>query len=238
MKVKILELRKNGCTVNEIANQLNCAKSTVSYHINKNDMGGNINSFLYGIDDSIIDKIKTLRLELKTYAEIKTIINISEDKIKKICKKLKLNKPINVQRISLDKKSVLDYYKSVKSLRLTAKYFNVSRDLIRKHIDDNEIISRVKINKKSNSKAVIDWRKRKKKELVEYKGGECIKCGYNKSIKALEFHHIDPNKKDFTISGKSYSIKRLKIEVDKCILVCSNCHNEIHEKLENLKNKH
>jgi len=237
MKTKIIELRKNGCTINEIANQLNCAKSTVSYHINKNNMGGNINSFLFGIDTSFIDKIKTLRLELKTYNEIHAILNISEDKIKKICRKLNLNKPVNVQKINLNKEDVLNYYQSVKSLRVTAKHFKVSRDLIRKHIDNDVIISKKIIEKKTNSKAVIDWRKRKKIELIEYKGGKCMECGYNKSVKALEFHHIDPHKKDFTISGKSYSINRLKMEVDKCILVCSNCHIEIHEKLENLKNK-
>lgn len=51
----------------------------------------------------------------------------------------------------------------------------------------------------------------------------------------LEFHHKDPMKKEFTISGKSYSFERLKREVDKCILVCSNCHAEIHENIENNK---
>ena len=58
-----------------------------------------------------------------------------------------------------------------------------------------------------------------------------------RSIDALEFHHKDPNEKDFTISGKSWSFERLKNEVDKCILVCSNCHCEIHEKIDNENSK-
>ena len=91
---------------------------------------------------------------------------------------------------------------------------------------------------KSNSvKSVVDWRKRTKIRLVDCKGGKCVKCGYNKSVKALEFHHLNPNEKDFTISGKSWSFERLKNEVDKCILVCSNCHIEIHEEIQNMKNK-
>lgn len=49
-----------------------------------------------------------------------------------------------------------------------------------------------------------------------------------KYIGALEFHHLNPNKKDFGISGGTKSFETLRPEVDKCILVCSNCHREIH----------
>ena len=86
--------------------------------------------------------------------------------------------------------------------------------------------------KKDQSRNVVSWRQRTKVKLVEYKGGCCQICEYKKSIGALEFHHIDPNEKDFSISGKSYSFERLKKEVDKCILVCSNCHIEIHEEIK------
>lgn len=71
-----------------------------------------------------------------------------------------------------------------------------------------------------------------KKALVNYKGGKCEKCGYNKSMRALEFHHLNPQEKDFGISKNiNKSIDKLKQEVDKCILVCSNCHAEIHDEL-------
>lgn len=86
-------------------------------------------------------------------------------------------------------------------------------------------------------------RKRYKKELVEYKGGKCEICGYDKCISALEFHHTDATKKDFSISETTFSksMDILKKEVDKCILVCANCHREIHEKereelLNNMEN--
>lgn len=229
-KFEILELRKNGNTINEIVAKLNCAKSTVSYHINNANLGGNINNFLFGINDEDIEKIKNLRLNEKTYDEIHQTINISKDKLKKICRNLDLNKQVFIRKITLDKNDVLLYYKKVKSLRKTAEYFCASRERIRKYINDNEIIKKTKTKTKSQS--VIDWRKRKKIELVKYLGGKCKHCGYDKCINALQFHHKDSNEKDFTISRKSYSFEKLKKEANKCILLCANCHIELHEKLK------
>ena len=69
----------------------------------------------------------------------------------------------------------------------------------------------------------------KKQKAVDYLGGECSKCGYNKCNAALEFHHLDPNEKDVEPSRLlRRSWDKVKIEIDKCILVCSNCHREIH----------
>ena len=71
-----------------------------------------------------------------------------------------------------------------------------------------------------------------KAALVDYKGGKCERCGYNKCMRALEFHHLNPNEKDFGISfNLSRTIDDLKKEVDKCILLCSNCHAEVHQEL-------
>jgi hypothetical protein len=71
-----------------------------------------------------------------------------------------------------------------------------------------------------------------KKRAVEYKGGKCQRCDYSKSMRALEFHHRDPSQKDFRISGNhAYRWEKLQIELDKCELVCSNCHAEIHDEL-------
>jgi len=79
-------------------------------------------------------------------------------------------------------------------------------------------------------KAVARRRKKLKEMAVEYKGGKCIFCGYNKCIDALEFHHLDSKKKDFGLSarGLTRSWKRIQKELDKCILVCANCHRELH----------
>src|SRR5574343_68090 len=67
-------------------------------------------------------------------------------------------------------------------------------------------------------------------KCVEYKGGKCVRCDYDRYIGALEFHHLDPEGKDFTIAHlRAYSFSdKVKKELDKCILVCANCHREIH----------
>ena len=73
------------------------------------------------------------------------------------------------------------------------------------------------------SKAATKERQRhNKKALIEYKGGKCSACGYNKCQQALDFHHT--GEKSFTIGNrKSAPIDILKKEADKCILLCRNC---------------
>lgn len=86
--------------------------------------------------------------------------------------------------------------------------------------------------KKCNTEAVQKRRKKVKELAVEYKGGSCERCGYNKCIEALDFHHKDPKEKDFGIAqkGETRSFEKIKIELDKCLLLCANCHREEHAK--------
>ncbi len=78
-------------------------------------------------------------------------------------------------------------------------------------------------------RAVVKRRKKVRSMAIEYKGGKCEICGYNRCVQALEFHHLSEDK-DFGISDKGYtrSWEKVKKEIDKCILVCSNCHRELH----------
>jgi len=75
--------------------------------------------------------------------------------------------------------------------------------------------------------AVAKRRKTVRQKAIEYKGGKCQLCGYNKCLEALEFHHFSD--KDFGISQKGYtrSWEKVKAELDKCILLCANCHREV-----------
>lgn len=83
--------------------------------------------------------------------------------------------------------------------------------------------------KKCRSQFTIAYRQKVKLKCIEYKGGKCERCGYNKCVYALDFHHLNLKEKDFNISKKSYlSWDKIKAELDKCILVCANCHREIH----------
>ena len=69
----------------------------------------------------------------------------------------------------------------------------------------------------------------KKRQLVMAKGGRCEKCGYGKCLAAMTFHHIDPSTKSFTISANlGLPMDILEEEVNKCALLCLNCHAEIN----------
>lgn len=70
-----------------------------------------------------------------------------------------------------------------------------------------------------------------KLRAVEYKGGKCNECGYSKSVAALEFHHKDPNEKD-PKWRMGWSWARLQKELDKCVMLCANCHREEHAKID------
>ena len=83
----------------------------------------------------------------------------------------------------------------------------------------------------SNSKNVQEWRNNTKLRALRCFGNKCQLCGYSKCIQALEFHHIDPSLKDFSFSSAISTIKSweyLVTELKKCVLVCTNCHREIH----------
>jgi len=87
-----------------------------------------------------------------------------------------------------------------------------------------------------NIQAVSRRRKKLRDLALEYKGGKCSICGYCKCKRALSFHHLDPKKKKFGISmkGITRSWEKTRMELDKCVLLCSNCHMELHEGLTQL----
>lgn len=86
-------------------------------------------------------------------------------------------------------------------------------------------------------KAAVVARRRKLKEmLVGYKGGKCMLCGYDRCAAAFDLHHIDGSKKEFGIGlgGITRSWERVRAEADKCVLLCANCHRELHAGLISL----
>ncbi|OQA36899.1 MAG: hypothetical protein BWY53_00209 [Parcubacteria group bacterium ADurb.Bin326] len=67
--------------------------------------------------------------------------------------------------------------------------------------------------------AVSKRRKAVRDKALEYKGGKCEICGYSKCVQALEFHHLDGNKKDFGVSSKGFQdlgIKSFKRLINAC----------------------
>ena len=87
-----------------------------------------------------------------------------------------------------------------------------------------------------NINAVKKRRKETRLKAIEHLGGKCSRCGYNKYPEVLEFHHKNPSMKDFNVSSKGHcrSWKRVQQEIEKCDLLCANCHREIHVELHKL----
>ena len=82
-----------------------------------------------------------------------------------------------------------------------------------------------------NVEAVTRRRKKLKKMAIEHMGSKCHKCNISFEHQSVyEFHHLDPNSKDFGIGAKGHTIswERMKVELAKCIMVCANCHRIIH----------
>lgn len=106
------------------------------------------------------------------------------------------------------------------------EFFKASKKVSSKYKDENYVDKICKSCKHSN---LQNLRRLFKQWCVDYKGGKCTICSYNKSLAALEFHHLNPNEKEFLLTRKGLiSRKKAIIELDKCILVCSNCHRELH----------
>src|SRR4051812_9434226 len=83
--------------------------------------------------------------------------------------------------------------------------------------------------KRCRKERVAAWRRGAKQRLLEEAGGRCRLCGYDRYPGALEFHHLDPAQKSFGLSvrGITRSLRALREEASKCILLCSNCHAEV-----------
>jgi hypothetical protein len=79
-----------------------------------------------------------------------------------------------------------------------------------------------------NNARLISQQKRKNSFII-YKGGCCQICNYDKYDGALAFHHLDPNEKEILPAKlNNMTFEKAKPELDKCVLLCHNCHSEVH----------
>ncbi len=85
--------------------------------------------------------------------------------------------------------------------------------------------------KRCRSEAVARRRRKVKTILVHEAGGSCCVCGYDRNMRALHFHHLEPSLKRHEINAKGVAIalEKLRAEAQKCVLLCSNCHAEVEE---------
>lgn len=73
------------------------------------------------------------------------------------------------------------------------------------------------------------YRQNVKQTLVREAGGRCVICGYSRCVAALQFHHVDPATKRFSLSlkGVARALEVVRAEAAKCVLLCANCHAEV-----------
>jgi hypothetical protein len=140
------------------------------------------------------------KYNLKAYSKYKRNIIING---LKVCNTCKLNKPIDQYMLRTD----------------THKYRGTCTEC---HKLQSHQIYKLRQNRHF----------KKKQDIIKQKGGKCEICSIQSDIVSLyELHHRDPTVKEFNISkgiGRSYGNDRLQKEINKCHLLCSNCHKEVH----------
>jgi len=140
----------------------------------------------------------------------------------KICKSCKINKELN------------EYYKPThtKCKICTVEY---NKKYTIKHRLANPGLYKEynkRYNKEYNKTAYRETREFI--NAVKEKSG-CLKCGEQRYW-VLDFHHIDPTKKEYGISNIQSNSKILEQEIEKCVVLCRNCHSDFHhlERIENI----
>ena len=146
------------------------------------------------------------------------------------------------------------------TIRIWVDHFNLKRKIlpykdkcwleneyVNKRISQKQIAKNLKVDKGTINRWIKIFRlkrvrvtdeynsyyHKRKQEYLNILGAKCSNCGYNKCYAALDFHHLDKNKKIFEISTgikNKFSEKDIINEVKKCIILCSNCHRELHVK--------
>jgi DNA-binding CsgD family transcriptional regulator/5-methylcytosine-specific restriction endonuclease McrA len=195
------------------------------------------------------DDIIRLRKQKKSYREIENELDCSKGTIAYHCRQAGLEDVGNKRRISEEKKAKIREYRKSHTSSETAKKFDVSRASVEKHADEKlekqtlegterecRFCSRVYTYERGkghrrntcNGCNTKIRRTRNKLRAINYLGGECSKCGYDKYISALEFHHT--GNKSFSIgavANKSWQ-NTIKPELEECVILCSNCHRAEH----------
>lgn len=175
-------------------------------------------------------RILELRKSGMSYSQISNEIGCSKATVSYHCKKNGIGGSID----SPDEKmieNINEYYKT-HTLDETSNKFGLSRTTVIKYVENKRAILTDEERQAKKYEWIKSRRQRLKEKAVEYKGGCCEKCGYDKCSWALDFHHIDPSEKDFSFSQFSTrSWDNMKVEIDKCMMLCSNCHRELHYEL-------
>jgi hypothetical protein len=122
--------------------------------------------------------------------------------------------------------------KQLKMCKWASQFTQTGKPVYKTRCDDcvnKYLSSRRKATRPRVTSLALDRKYLAKKRCVDYLGGRCVRCGYDRCIKAMTFHHRDPAAKEFEVGQRlDWSWKVLRTELDKCDLLCFNCHMEEH----------
>ena len=165
----------------------------------------------------------------QSFGEISKTLCVAKSTVREWTKDIALSE---VQKKELSSRSISNLYftgrvEGAKSKRR----LDMGEEAWQEYQKDREA-KKFKIYRLRRAEYFVNYKSDLKRELIAHKGGKCEICGYNKDCpSAFHFHHKNPSEKDFTISGLKRSYKLAFIEIEKCQLVCANCHAEIHDLL-------
>ena len=141
----------------------------------------------------------------------------------------------------IDKETIIKTLNETWHIRPAAEKLGIGYSTLRKYIKEYGIEHDSRKNKdgsvfdrkKHQSKKVTEFRRKRKLDALNYLGGmKCAHCPYDKPIPSVyAFHHKDPKEKDVNfgkMKTNCVSWEVFKTELDKCIVLCHNCHAELH----------
>lgn len=241
LESRIIALRLANKSMKLIAKELDCSISTVSWHAKKHGLDGiaasrrktlSDDEFIATVSQSVLNEINELwSKQSGTLKKIASQVGLPLDKVKRISRINGWNRSLSF--ISKKQEIVDSLARNNGDYKAVMAELGVSRTTVYEYGGkSSRIVQTKEERKKSMVGHVNNCRRKRRLDLIEYKGGKCAACGYNKCVRSLAFHHINPEEKDFTLGGRAYSLEVMKREVDKCVLVCANCHGEIHEQID------
>lgn len=102
------------------------------------------------------------------------------------------------------------------------EYYSKNKEKFKEYYSKQETKERIKLNDRNR-------RVKRKQEAVDLLGGVCLDCGKSYPLACYDFHHLDPNQKEFDPCSKLTSKKEKFLEeLRKCVLLCANCHRVRH----------
>lgn len=184
---------------------------------------------------NIREEARSLRQDGLSYREISKTLGVAKTTIESWVSDIALTSE-QKERLTAKVNSNLNFTGSVKG-RKSKKRLDMGEEA---WAVLQEKKSKIKLRKSYQKRKLqiqlhnVDYRSNLKRQYIEYKGGKCETCGYNKDcLSAYHFHHEDPTQKEFSISKASHQKRQNNVyaELDKCKLLCSNCHAETHDQI-------